>query len=281
MCPGEECKLMMITQRRRRRRGGAFEVCLCVQGTFYSPVKFAGQESSAVGAKQFSPARSRRRSAGEAAIRNESPWGRQTFSPTFIRSDHIGRSQPMEKKCQNCNLSPLCTQFNVKVLPPLVWVNLRLQLEEIFASRRWKMASKNFYYFISRPAVVFALVAMLLSSAWAATERPLYSFTGGNDGGEPASRVTFESSGNVYGPTPVGGVFGCGTVFQLTPMGGGQWQQSVLYSFTGDPDGFGPGGGLVFDRADNLYGTTPDGGAYAEGTIYQLYPNGGGWQEKI
>jgi uncharacterized repeat protein (TIGR03803 family) len=85
------------------------------------------------------------------------------------------------------------------------------------------MVSKNFCYFIIRTAAVFALVVMLLSSAWAATERPLYSFTGGNDGGDPASRLTFDSSGNAYGTTVIGGVFGCGTVFQLTPMGGGQW----------------------------------------------------------
>ena len=204
------------------------------------------------------------------------------------------------------------------------------------------MANKNFCCFITRTAGVFALAAMLLSSTRAAgTETPLYSFTGGNDGGDPASQLTFDSAGNAYGTTVTGGASDCGTVFQLTPSGGGQWQQSVLYSFgcfddgknpyggvsldaagnlygttvaggtggictgdgcgvvfkltpsggswtesvlysfTGDTDGFGPGGMVVFDRAGNLYGTTPDGGAYGEGTIYQLSPNGGLWQEKI
>ena len=89
------------------------------------------------------------------------------------------------------------------------------------------MANQNFYYFIMRTAVVFALAAMLLSSTWAAgTETPLYSFTGGNDGGDPASQLTFDSAGNAYGTTVTGGSSGCGTVFQLTPVGGGQWQQS-------------------------------------------------------
>ncbi len=204
------------------------------------------------------------------------------------------------------------------------------------------MASKGSCCFISRTAAVFALAALLLSASLASsTETSLYNFTGGNDGGDPASDLVFDSSGNAYGTTVVGGLFGCGTVFQLTPAGGGRWQQSVLYSFTcfddgknpyggvaldadgnlygttvaggsagicsgdgcgvvfkltksggswsqsvlysftGGNDGAGPGGGLVFDSAGNLYGTTPDGGAYGSGTVYQLSPNGGQWVETV
>ncbi len=203
------------------------------------------------------------------------------------------------------------------------------------------MASKHFCYIMIRAAIVVTVAAMPLSTSVASTERPLYSFTGGNDGGDPASQLVFDSAGNAYGTTVIGGTSGCGTVFQLTPMGGGQWQQSVLYSFscfndgknpyggvtldaagnlygttvaggsggvctgdgcgvvfkltrsggswnesvlysfTGGSDGFGPGGGVVFDQAGNLYGTTPDGGTYGAGAVYQLSPNGGGWQEKV
>jgi uncharacterized repeat protein (TIGR03803 family) len=57
----------------------------------------------------------------------------------------------------------------------------------------------------------------------------------------------------------------------------------VLHSFyEGGGDGYLPIGGLVFDKAGNLYGTTLTGGAYTEGAVYQLIPKtGGGWIERI
>ncbi len=189
---------------------------------------------------------------------------------------------------------------------------------------------------------VLAVAAILVTGAWAAaSEQSVYSFTGGTDGSDPASQLIFDSLGNAYGTTVTGGTSDCGTVFKLTPTVGGQWQQSVLYSFTcygdgknpyggvtfdpagnlygttvaggsngicsgdgcgvvfkltqsngvwsesvlysfGDlPDGSGPGGGVIFDRAGNLYGTTADGGTYATGTVYQLSPNGNQWTETI
>lgn len=49
------------------------------------------------------------------------------------------------------------------------------------------------------------------------TERVLYSFTGGSDGGEPANGVIFDSSGNLYG-TALGGGKGYGVAFELIPI---------------------------------------------------------------
>ena len=69
-------------------------------------------------------------------------------------------------------------------------------------------------------------------------------------------------------------------VYKLT-QSGGSWSQSVLYNFTGGDDGFGPGGGVVFDKAGNLYGTTSDGGASADGVVYQLSPNNGQWKQTV
>lgn len=62
-----------------------------------------------------------------------------------------------------------------------------------------------------------------------------------------------------------------------------QAQQSVLYSFgTNAGDGSIPNGGLVFDSAGNLYGTTQRGGANAGGTVFELTPKqGGGWSEIV
>jgi uncharacterized repeat protein (TIGR03803 family) len=58
--------------------------------------------------------------------------------------------------------------------------------------------------------------------------------------------------------------------------------ETVLHSFTGSPDGANPQYGLTFNSAGNLYGTTPYGGAYNGGTVFELSPNGnGGWNETV
>src|SRR4051794_13673863 len=98
------------------------------------------------------------------------------------------------------------------------------------------------------------------SLCWSATENVAYSFTGGTDGSNPAAQLIFDSQGNLYGTTVTGGDFDCGTVFKLTPMNG-QWQQSVLFSFDCFEQGKNPYGGVTFDAAGNLYGTTVAGGS--------------------
>ena len=117
-------------------------------------------------------------------------------------------------------------------------------------------------------------------------ETVLYSFTGGFDGKNPYGGVTFDGQGNLYGTTVAGGNGGvcagdgCGVVFELT-NDAGSWTPSVLYNFTGGDDGFGPGGGVVFDKAGNLYGTTPDGGKFSGGVVYELSPQGSTWQQNV
>ncbi len=94
------------------------------------------------------------------------------------------------------------------------------------------------------------------------TESVLYSFAGGTDGGDPQAGVILDAAGNLYGTTANGGDlscnngFGCGTVFKVDTSG----TESVLYSFTGKPDGAYPYAGLTLDAAGNLYGTTIYGG---------------------
>jgi uncharacterized repeat protein (TIGR03803 family) len=48
---------------------------------------------------------------------------------------------------------------------------------------------------------------------------------------------------------------------------------TTLYSFTGG-DGANPAAGLIADPAGNLYGTTFNGGASGQGTVFQLDPSG-------
>ena len=46
--------------------------------------------------------------------------------------------------------------------------------------------------------------------------------------------------------------------------------------------GCAPYGGLIFDAAGNLYGTTCGGGAYGRGTVFELTPNGdGSWTKRV
>jgi uncharacterized repeat protein (TIGR03803 family) len=114
-------------------------------------------------------------------------------------------------------------------------------------------------------------------NSWA--ETVLYSFTSGADGGQPYGGVTLDARGNLYGTAVIGGDFtgencvedGCGVVFKLTHSGG-KWTETVIHSFTGGSDGYGPGSGLTFDQQGNLYGMTPTGGADGFGDIYQLSP---------
>jgi uncharacterized repeat protein (TIGR03803 family) len=108
------------------------------------------------------------------------------------------------------------------------------------------------------------------------SEQVLYSFTGGNDGGDAAAGLAFDSQGNLYGTTVVGGGFTCGTVFALAPQATPPWKETVLHSFTCYGDGKNPYGGVAFDSHGNLDGTTVAGGSGGPcasdgcGVVYQL-----------
>jgi uncharacterized repeat protein (TIGR03803 family) len=133
------------------------------------------------------------------------------------------------------------------------------------------------------------VVAVFLSTVvvpilWAASKyKTLYKFKGGNDGSSSTSALIFDMAGNLYGTTNLGGNGGAGTVFKMTPSGNGRWTESVLYPFKKDgTDGADPVGGLTFDGAGNLYGTTAEGGMDNVGTVFGLTPNGdGSWTETV
>ena len=101
-------------------------------------------------------------------------------------------------------------------------------------------------------------------------ERVLYSFRGGSDGAVPAAALLLDKSGNLYGTTREGGAANKGVVFKLAPDG----TETVLHSFTGGTDGAQPSGGLVSDKAANLYGTTILGGNNNGGTAFKISANG-------
>jgi uncharacterized repeat protein (TIGR03803 family) len=117
----------------------------------------------------------------------------------------------------------------------------------------------------------------------ASSEKVLHNFGKGNDGVWPYAGLTVDKTGKLYGTTTSGGAYGVGTVFQLTSEANGEWTERILHSFQNDrKDGYWPFGGLIFDAAGNLYGTTTKGGALGYGTIFRLAPGGkGSWNERI
>jgi uncharacterized repeat protein (TIGR03803 family) len=111
--------------------------------------------------------------------------------------------------------------------------------------------------------------------AW--TEIVLHNFGNGTDGQNPLGTLIFDGSGNLFGGTANGGANTLGIVFELSPVTGGGWNESVAYTFGSGTDGNSPGtGGLLFDGSGNLYGTTGGGGPSTGGTIFKLSPAGGG-----
>lgn len=111
------------------------------------------------------------------------------------------------------------------------------------------------------------------SSGW--TETFLYSFTGGQDGGNPTAGLIRDQLGNLYGATTYGGTGAGGTVFELSPANG-SWTYTLLYAFA-ENSYAGPQGNLVLDPAGNLYGVTLADGLYHFGNVFELTPSSGGW----
>jgi uncharacterized repeat protein (TIGR03803 family) len=102
--------------------------------------------------------------------------------------------------------------------------------------------------------------------------------------------VILDAAGNLYGTTSGGGNNGdgYGTVYELSPTSSGPWNETVLYSFAGTPDGALPFSTLTLDAAGNLYGTTREGGSAWNifcgsecGTVFKLTSSAGGWNETV
>ena len=107
----------------------------------------------------------------------------------------------------------------------------------------------------------------------------VYAFgaNGVTDAALPYAGLTLGKDGNFYGTSYLGGQFGAGTVFKLTPGG----SESVLYSFSGggavagSNDGASPYAAVIQGSDGNLYGTTATGGAYSAGSVFRINPTTG------
>src|SRR5204863_5777609 len=78
------------------------------------------------------------------------------------------------------------------------------------------------------------------------------------------------NDGSFYGTTTSGGAFGFGTIYRVTRAG----VLNSLISFSGVADGSYPQASLIQASDGNFYGTTAQGGAFGQGTIFQMSPAG-------
>ncbi|HEY8670003.1 MAG TPA: choice-of-anchor tandem repeat GloVer-containing protein, partial [Terriglobales bacterium] len=134
---------------------------------------------------------------------------------------------------------------------------------------------------------IFAFFLVGLScvgAAAASTTEVIYSFGGDEDGEYIDTDVEVDAAGNLYGTSVLGGHFGGGTVWELSPVGNG-WVHTVLYSFTGSADGGEPYKGVTLDAEGNLYGTAVTGGSGSCeggcGVTYKLTKNGNTWTQTV
>jgi len=162
----------------------------------------------------------------------------------------------------------------------------------------------NLYGTAAKGGAGYGTVFKLKRSGSSFLFNPLYSFGEGNDGAGPTAPVIFGKDGTLYGTTIAGGGSqnggcanflgypGCGTVFNLRPYPTVcktalcDWNETVLYRFTGGGDGAGPDGALLFDQAGIIYGTAPIGGidscfGNGCGVVYKLTPSNGGWVQSV
>jgi uncharacterized repeat protein (TIGR03803 family) len=111
------------------------------------------------------------------------------------------------------------------------------------------------------------------------TKSELYAFSGNQDGSAPIGGLVRDRSGNLFGTTYAGGLYGGGTAFRLSRNSVG-WTKTTLHDFTGGRDGQAPMATLTLRNGD-LYGTTELGGADNVGIVFKLTPAKRYWKMRV
>jgi hypothetical protein len=205
-------------------------------------------------------------------------------------------------------------------------------MEHLPCYRRWNMfrhdvrGARLFHWgkemrWLGVAAICLAADICSLSGYAASTLDTLHVFNQTNGYG-PQSTLLLDSADALDGTTDYGGKHtancpqvtyttspgsptytvpaGCGLAFKLVPPAKGKtaWTEAILHDFSGGSDGILPGGGLVADKAGNLYGVTSAGGKAAGycpgkangrsqagcGVVYKLTPPAAGktaWTEAV
>ncbi|MET3106700.1 putative repeat protein (TIGR03803 family) [Oxalobacteraceae bacterium GrIS 2.11] len=111
-----------------------------------------------------------------------------------------------------------------------------------------------------------------VSVACSTVDSVVYSFGGFPDAAGPQVPVIQGVDGNFYGTSGLGGTAttGKGTVYEITAAG----KESILHSFTDQPDGRCPQAPLIEAASGIFYGTTCIGGQYGKGTVFKAGADG-------
>ncbi|HEX4140817.1 MAG TPA: choice-of-anchor tandem repeat GloVer-containing protein, partial [Candidatus Methylacidiphilales bacterium] len=126
---------------------------------------------------------------------------------------------------------------------------------------------------------VFEIVntGTVATPSYASTPTTLVSFNGINGSG-PTSGLIADANGDLFGATGEGGAYGDGTVFEIVNTGAAAAPSYAstpvtLVSFNGS-NGNEPVGALIADANGDLFGTTVAGGAYGDGTVFEIVNTG-------
>src|SRR6185437_8646583 len=114
------------------------------------------------------------------------------------------------------------------------------------------------------------------AAGYASTLATLVSFNGAN-GAIPFGSLIADAAGDLFGTTVNGGANNDGTVFEIKKTVAGYTSTpTTLVSFNGT-DGALPAGSLIADANGNLFGTTSEGGANGDGTVFEIKKTAGGY----
>jgi hypothetical protein len=150
------------------------------------------------------------------------------------------------------------------------------------------MTRSSFFSFVYMLVCASACTPFGIATGYAQTESVIHSFqaTSAFDGIVPGGGLVADSKGALYGVTVDGGKYRAGTVYKLSPpaLSGGEWKQTVLYSFTGKSDGGNPSGTVVLRASGKIFGTAQTGGSQNLGVVFELTPPsapGTPWTESV
>src|SRR5580698_10216307 len=106
------------------------------------------------------------------------------------------------------------------------------------------------------------------SSGGGWTESTAYAFADSLDACHPDGIPVVDEKGDIFGTTYDGGTSGLGAAFALSSTGEGQWQEAVIYSFSGEMTA---PNSLVAAPNGVLYGTSYFGGGEVfDGAVFEL-----------
>jgi uncharacterized repeat protein (TIGR03803 family) len=125
--------------------------------------------------------------------------------------------------------------------------------------------------------VIFALVSSAMAASTAASGQSLTTLTNLSYGEFPWGSLVVDAQGNLFGTTGAGGAYGDGTVFEIVKTSSGYASTPTTLVEFDDANGAFPEAALIVDANGNLFGTTSSGGAYGNGTVFEIAKTSSGY----